>query len=138
LTAEHEDNTHLKNNPKSIPNIISVKFFEALSAIPTLKQKRVAHGGLSEPILEGSSLTCKDDWGEGIKGFEDRLKVKGVGVFGQLVGRLRLPTVHRPFYGGWRVVGGGGAGGGTRGGGPNDGEERSLATELMELQGIRI
>lgn len=96
MGTEHKHNTHLEKNPKGIPNVIGIEFLEALSTIPTLKQKSLAHGGLAELLLEASGLTSEDNRGESLKGFDDGIKLDLIRVFGELESLLGLPAVDSP------------------------------------------
>lgn len=51
LTSEHQNDTHLEENSEGVTNVIGIELLEALSAVPALKKKRVAHGGLTNTLL---------------------------------------------------------------------------------------
>ena len=72
LAAKHQHSTHLKKNPESVSNIVSIEFFEALSTISTLEQKCIAQCSLTKFFLKAPGLAGKDNRGESVQSPENR------------------------------------------------------------------
>ena len=129
MGAIRKNHTHLEQNPEGIPNIVPIKLLEALSAIPTLKQKRFANGGLREALFELASLASEDDGREGLENAKNGLELISVGIFRELKGLLGFPRIRRPIGGSrsemrGRRKGNGGGNGPAEFGGVGDGKMR--------------
>lgn len=106
LGAIRKNNTHLEQNPKRIPNVVRIKLLEALGAVPALKQKRFANGGLGEALLELASLAGEDDRRERAKNAKNGLELIKVRIFGELERFLGFPRFRRPIRGSGSDMGG--------------------------------
>jgi hypothetical protein len=96
LGAIGEGDAHLQQDPESVPNVIPIELLEALGAVPALKQKGLAHGGLGQPLLELAGLAGEHDGREGLQGLDDRPELIRVRVVRELAGLLGLPRVRGP------------------------------------------
>lgn len=99
MAAEHEYNTHLKENTKGVTNVVGIEFLETLSTIAALKEESVAKSCLTQSVLEFPSFSGEDDWREGGEGVENGVELLVVGVFGELESLHVLPAVQGPCFG---------------------------------------
>lgn len=106
MSAICKNNTHLQQNPERIPNIVPVKLLEALSAIPTLKQKCFANGSLREALLELASLAGEDDRREGLENAKNGVELVWIRILRELKGLLGFPRFRRPIGGSRNEMGG--------------------------------
>lgn len=99
LSTEHENHAHLEKKTEGVTNVVGVELLEALSAITTLKQKRLALSGLGQAVLQAPRLTSEDNGRKGLEGLEDKVQRVLIRVFGLLEGLLGFPTVDAPSGG---------------------------------------
>lgn len=112
LTAEGEDDAHLEENSEGIPNVVSTEFLEALGAVAALEEEGLSDGRLSEALLQAADLSGEHQWRIRLHRAQHRLKLRRIGVLGELESILRLPRLRRPLGGGRRRRRLGGDGGG--------------------------
>ena len=61
---ERENNRHLQEDPKEIPDVVGGMLRKALGAIAALEQESLAGGNLREGALQLSGLACKTRGGK--------------------------------------------------------------------------
>lgn len=97
LTAKHQNSAHLEKDSESVPYIISVEFFKALGAVPSLEEESIPHGGFTQAFLKAPGLSGEHNRREIIQGFQHRFQLLPIRIFRQLKRLLRLPAVQSPF-----------------------------------------
>lgn len=97
LPTKHEDNTHLQNDPESVPNVDCIELLEALCAIASLEEERLPHCRVSETLLQMAGLAGEDDGREGLYGLEDGFELLLIWVLRELEGLHGSPAVDGPF-----------------------------------------
>lgn len=70
MAAEHENSTHLKEDPESVSNVVSMEFLETLGAVATLEEEGLAHCGIAKAFLQAPGFSGEDDGRKRLDGFE--------------------------------------------------------------------
>ena len=93
---ERENNRHLQEDPKEIPDVVGGMLRKALGAIAALEQESLAGGNLREGALQLSGLACKNERKAG-ELILDGSKGRRIRIVGHLLdGLLLQPSgVHR-------------------------------------------
>lgn len=99
LSSKHKNNTHLKHDSEGVPNVIGTELLEALSAVTALKNESIAHGSLSNLLLQVPGLAGEHDRREGLDGVEHSVELLLIWVLRELQGLLGFPALNAPFAG---------------------------------------
>ncbi len=92
LCAERQDDGHLKQHQKRVPDAVGTEFTEALRAVATLKQECPALTHLGQPVLQIPNLARKHQWRVTAELALNRLKQSGIRVLRHLDARFRPPS----------------------------------------------